>query len=131
MRRIANHCLVEIANLHLHPTLVVGQWPEVAEVAVTTDPYGGSLRNRPTVLRLQPFVELHGVAAHIGMGGSRHLRILQCAQQLGPVLHTYCASSDFHGCPEGETHVRGRQWNTGPGHRQRRVGNVLIVMAEL
>lgn len=75
MRGIADHRLVEIADLDFHRTLAIGDWPQIAEMAIAADPDGRSLRNAPRrVGRRQPFVEFRRVAANIGMGGSRHFQ---------------------------------------------------------
>ena len=73
MRRVADHCLVEVADLDLDMAYGIGHGPEVAEVAITADPDRRALGQGGLLVAGQPLVELGRVATHISMGRARHL----------------------------------------------------------
>ena len=43
MGGIADHRLVQVADLHVHPAIGVGDGAEVAQVAIAADPHGRTL----------------------------------------------------------------------------------------
>jgi hypothetical protein len=71
---IANDGLIKIADLNSDSAPGVRQRAQVADMAVAADPDRRPFRDL-TGAFLQPFVEFDRRAAHIGMGGPRHLQI--------------------------------------------------------
>ena len=75
MGGIADHGLIEIADLDFHRAAAIGDRSQIAQMAVAANPDRRSLGHPPGRLRCrQPFVEFRRVAPDIGMGGSRHLQ---------------------------------------------------------
>src|SRR5665213_2227253 len=74
MGGIADHGLVEIANLNGDASVDAGDGAEIAGMTVAADPHRRTLRQRAALLHLKPFIELDGAAAHIGMRRARHLQ---------------------------------------------------------
>jgi hypothetical protein len=70
---VADDGLVEVADLDFDLAVGVGYGAEVPDVAVATDPDGRALRQLVTGAGPQPFVELQGVAADVGVSRPRHL----------------------------------------------------------
>ena len=73
MRGVADDGLVEVADLDFDLAVGVGYRAEVADVAVAADPDGRALRELVAGAGLEPFVELEGVAADVGVGRTCHL----------------------------------------------------------
>ena len=71
MRGIADHGVVEIADLDVDAALYVGDRTQVADVAVAANPdLGADGELDPG--RPEPFIEFAGRAADIAMRGTRH-----------------------------------------------------------
>ncbi len=98
MRRIADHCLVEVANLDFRPALGVGQWPEIARMAVAADPHRGALRHFEARRIVEPFVEFLCRAANEGMGRSGHFQVAALGQR-GRAFIEFAIVATFHLCP--------------------------------
>ena len=105
VRRVADHGLVEVADLDLDAALRVGDRAEVAQVAVAADPDRRARGQRLGRLRLQPFVELARVAAHVGVRGARHLQVAAAGQDRGAILGT-----DGLGLGRGHVGFRKKRW---------------------
>jgi hypothetical protein len=86
MRRIANHRLVEVADLNIDFAVFIGYGAKVSNVAVAANPDRRSLRNLALVGRSQPFLKVQGIAAHIGMGRSGHFQIPALPQHRRPLM---------------------------------------------
>jgi hypothetical protein len=71
---VADHRLVEVANLDGQRTAGAGDRAQIADVAVAADPHRRSLGQR-RVRAAQPLVEFCRAAPDIGMGGRRHLAV--------------------------------------------------------
>ena len=91
--RIADHRLVEVADMHVDTALGVPGGAQVAGVAVAADPDRRAMGQTSARLAVQPLVELHGAAAHVGVGRTRHLQV----SQLDQVRHTGGGARCFHG----------------------------------
>ena len=97
--RIADDGLVEVADLDRDGALGTGDRTDVARVAVATDPDRRPGGHRLAGATLEPVVEVLGVAAHVGMCGSRHLQLppgLEGRRSLGgrgerDILHWHSA----------------------------------------
>ena len=71
---IGDHRLVEIADLDIDAMIRIRHRPQIAEMTIAANPHGGSFRNAAgDRRRCEPFVELCGIAANIGMDRPRHL----------------------------------------------------------
>jgi hypothetical protein len=75
MRRIADDSLVEIADLNENAAAGIRDRAEIAEMAIAAYPHRRTCGNVGRCL-LQPFVEFHRRAAHVGVGGPGHLAAL-------------------------------------------------------
>ena len=60
---IADHGLIEIANLHMNLAIRRDEWTQMAGVADSANPVERSLRNCPLAAFLKPSRELNGAAA--------------------------------------------------------------------
>src|ERR1700722_10519520 len=67
VRRIANHRLIEVSDFDLNAAFRAGHRSEISKVAVPANPYRRPVRNQIAARGLEPFVELDGVAANVGM----------------------------------------------------------------
>src|SRR3984885_15641000 len=83
---IADHRLIEIANLHMDFAVRRGERSQIAGVPISANPNGRALGNGAVAALLQPSIELNGAAAHIGMRGTRHFErsaLVQRAWSIG------------------------------------------------
>ena len=71
MRRISNDGLVEIANLNVNMSVRIGERPEIAEMAIATNPYWRSGR-QGAALGFEPLVKSLRTATHVGVRIARH-----------------------------------------------------------
>jgi hypothetical protein len=85
VRRIADHGLVEVADLDGDLALRIGDRPQVADMAIAANPDRRTVGNEMSVRLLEPLVEIFGGAAHIGMGRARHLQALLGEQPALPL----------------------------------------------
>jgi len=90
--RVADHRLVKVTDVHIDAALGIPGGPQVASVAVAADPDRRAMGQAPAGVALQPLVELHGAAAHIGVGRTRHLQV----SQLDQVGHAGGGARCFH-----------------------------------
>ena len=58
MRRVADHGLIEIANLDFDLATSVCDGSEIADVTIAADPDGRALGRRAPISTLQPFIEI-------------------------------------------------------------------------
>jgi hypothetical protein len=77
---VADDGLIQVSDLNIHSSCEVGNRSEIAQVAIAANPDGGSLGQGSARSCREPLIELDGVAAHIGMGRTRHLGIASLCQ---------------------------------------------------
>jgi hypothetical protein len=75
MRRITDDRLIKVTDVDIDSAFQVTRGPQVARMAVSTDPDWRAAGQSPALLAMQPFVKLRGVASHKGVRRSRHLQI--------------------------------------------------------
>jgi hypothetical protein len=75
MRRITDDSLIEVTDVDVDPAFQVTRGPEVARVAVSTDPDWGAAGQSFALLAMKPLIKLRSVASHKGVRRSRHLQI--------------------------------------------------------
>src|SRR3954469_25857710 len=85
MRRIADHRLVEVADLYRNTPFGIGQRTKVADMAIAADPDRWTFRDFPAAA-LQPLVELDGAAPDIGMRRTCHLQITGPNERFGALF---------------------------------------------
>ncbi len=85
MHRIADHRLVQIPHLDRQRALDVGDRADIADMAIPADPGRRPFRQGRPVRRLQPLIEPHRAAAHIGVGRRGHLPVPLRHQQRHPL----------------------------------------------
>ena len=73
MIRIADHRLIEIADLHMDFSVGCGERPQISRVTVSADPNGRAFGNGPFAALLQPSIELSGAAAQSTVTAFTHL----------------------------------------------------------
>src|ERR1700677_3984169 len=84
MCRVANDRLIEVTYPNLNFALGVRNRAQVADMTVATYPYGWPVRHS-SLSPFEPFIELCRVAAHVSMGGLRHLQVLAVEQTSAPL----------------------------------------------
>ncbi len=81
--RVADGGLVEVADLHAHPALDIGEGADIAQVAIAADPDRRSLREDTRGSLREPVVEARRRSAHVREGRSRYLAKAAGPKQLG------------------------------------------------
>ena len=71
--RLTDDRLIEVSNLNINLAICVCHWPQVSEMAVTTNPHCGAFGQRATLQALKPLIEFAGVSANVGVSRARHL----------------------------------------------------------
>ena len=84
MRRVADHGLIEIADLDGDRALGTRDRPDVAGVAVAADPDRWAGGHRLASAPLEPVVEVLRVAPHVGVRGASHLQLPPLLEGCGP-----------------------------------------------
>ncbi len=74
MRRIADNRLVEVSYLNIDSTIDIGNRAKIADMAIATDPYRGTLGYGLPLRGFEPFIKSASIAADIGMGGTCHFQ---------------------------------------------------------
>ena len=67
MDRIADHGLVQVADLDFDLAMCIRDRAKVADMAIAADPDRRALRQFDSGRRIQPLIESGGTAAHEGM----------------------------------------------------------------
>jgi hypothetical protein len=83
---IADHRLIEIADLDQNTAVCVGEGPKIADVAIAANTHFRTFRQFAAATVLQPFVKLDGTAADVGVRGPRHLKIPGLCQNPLPIV---------------------------------------------
>jgi hypothetical protein len=89
VRGIADHCLVEIPDLDQNPAFRIGKGTEIADMTVAANPDGRTVRQFAAAAAVEPLVKLGGVATHIGVGRTRHLKIASMNQNSFAITGLY------------------------------------------
>jgi hypothetical protein len=84
--RVADNCLVEVANFNFNATIGAGHRTEVPDVAIAANPHRRPLRNRAFTGVGKPLVELDRVAADIGVDAARHLATALLLEDASAIL---------------------------------------------
>jgi hypothetical protein len=100
----AIHGLSEISDLDSDPALGIGQWPEIADVTIATNPDRRPLRQLAGAA-LQPLVKLQGAASNISMSGQRHLQVAHLEES--GLATTGARHSKRRECDRTASHSRG------------------------
>src|ERR1700722_5045096 len=79
MGGIADHGLIEVADLDFETAVGVGDRSKIADMTIPADPDLWALGDRGGAL-FKPFVKLHRRAAHIVQRGPRHFLVAQAFQ---------------------------------------------------
>ena len=75
MGRVADHSLVEIADLNGQGAVGAGDRTKIADVAVAADPDRRTVGQRDAIPGAEPLVELRRAAPDIGVGRGSHLAV--------------------------------------------------------
>jgi hypothetical protein len=92
--RIADHRMIQIPDLHIDDRINAGERAEIAEVAVTTDPYRraeGKVPGRGN--RREPVVKVRDVTSGVGVDRFRDLELSSALQQGRPLRRDWTPSS--------------------------------------
>ena len=79
---IADDGLVQVSDFDFDVAFCVRYRPEVANVAVAADPDRRPFRQASSFDRVQPLVELQGIASNVGMRRHSHLEIAALIQHV-------------------------------------------------
>ncbi len=86
MHGVADHRLIQVADLNRDLAIGIGDRTQIAEVAIAADPDRRPCGFSTTLRAAQPLIEPGGAAAHVGLRRSRHLQVSTQQQDALPII---------------------------------------------